>query len=381
MKKEFLIVDYQEKYPFRLRLNIPYHRQDWVQKVKKVEGRLWHPNEKCWTIPYVKYSVRQLYNALKGEIKFTFEVSKHIPDRMTPIKKTNSKKRVQRIEAKIAKHHNEIVRLEEKLLLLNYRYTTIKTYKSHFKDFIIYYDEICPTKITEQEIRKFLLYLIKEKRVHYTTQNQAINAIKFYYEKVLHQKRKVYYIERPRKQKTLPQVLSLEEVEALINAVENIKHKCILMLIYASGLRLGEVTNLLLTDIHSDRKCIFIRDAKGGKDRYSLLSQKVLLLLRNYYKTYRPSHWLFEGENGGQYSKRSVQSIFKKAKIKSQINPLATPHTLRHSFATHLLESGVSLRHIQELLGHNSIKTTEVYTHISSSQLKLLESPLDRLQV
>lgn len=148
-----------------------------------------------------------------------------------------------------------------------------------------------------------------------------------------------------------------------------------------AGLRLGEVVNLKIKDIDSGRNSIFIKNGKGKKDRYTLLSEKVLGYLRMYYKQAKPIDWLFEGQYGGQYSKRSVQSIFTQAKKKSGINAYATVHTLRHSFATHLLEKGVHLRYIQELLGHDSIKTTEIYTHISRKAMKKIDSPLDGLDI
>jgi site-specific recombinase XerD len=147
------------------------------------------------------------------------------------------------------------------------------------------------------------------------------------------------------------------------------------------GLRISEVINLTIYDIKSDQNYIFIKNAKGGKDRVTLLSVKLLEVLRKYYKEYHPKYWLFEGQYGGQYSSTSIQSVFRNAKIKSKINPLATTHTLRHSFATHLLKQGMSLRHIQELLGHSSSKTTEIYTHIAKSDLKKIQSPLDRLDI
>lgn len=208
-----------------------------------------------------------------------------------------------------------------------------------------------------------------------------INAIKFYYEKVLGQERKTYYVQRPKKSKQLPEVLSEPDVVRILKACENIKHKCILMLVYSAGLRLGEVVNLKVWDIHYDRKQVFIKGGKGKKDRYSILSEAAIGYLNKYAEQYRPDDWLFEGQYGGQYSKRSVQQIFKGALKKSGISKRATLHTLRHSFATHLLEKGVNLRYIQELLGHNSSKTTEIYTHITKKGIEGIKSPLDYLDL
>ena len=173
--------------------------------------------------------------------------------------------------------------------------------------------------------------------------------------------------------------MSIEEVRRLFAAVSNLKHRCILKIVYGGGLRLGEVVNLRLSDIRSDWLQVFINDGKGKKDRYTTLSATFLEELRGYFQEYCPQHWLFEGQSGGQYSKRSVQAILRKAVDKSKVNPLCMVHTLRHSYATHLLESGVSLRHIQELLGQADSKTTERYTHVSTAEKQRITSPLDRI--
>lgn len=166
-----------------------------------------------------------------------------------------------------------------------------------------------------------------------------------------------------------------------MNACGNDKHKCILMLVYSGGLRLGEVTNLRLTDLQPEHNRLFVRDAKGMKDRCTILSPKVWEKLRAYIGKDQPVDWLFEGAVGGKYSDRSVQHIFQDAKLRSGINPLATCHTLRHSFATHLLEKGVDLRYIQDLLGHASPKTTEIYAHITKKGWDKVKSPIDDLQI
>ena len=189
----------------------------------------------------------------------------------------------------------------------------------------------------------------------------------------------IYRIDRPRREKMLPVVLSEEEVRTIIDKAKNIKHKCILMLIYSGGLRLSEVTNLKIGDVDSKRMQIMIKNAKGKKDRYTILSKKALECLREYYKLFKPKIWLFEGAGGGQYSERSVQLIFKGLLNQTDIAKYATVHTLRHSFATHLLENGTDLRYIQELLGHSSPKTTQVYTHVSTKAIKDIISPLDRI--
>jgi integrase/recombinase XerD len=163
--------------------------------------------------------------------------------------------------------------------------------------------------------------------------------------------------------------------------IKNLKHKTILMLIYSGGLRIGESIRLRKEDIHFDRRSIFIKGGKGKKDRYTILSDKMILLLRNYLSAYEPDYWLFEGQDGGQYSKSSIQKIFRRAVSKAKVNPFSTVHTLRHSFATHLLERGMDLRYIQELLGHSSSETTQIYTHITRKAQQKFVSPLDHLDI
>jgi len=186
-----------------------------------------------------------------------------------------------------------------------------------------------------------------------------------------------YTIERPRKKEKLPKVISKQEVLRMIAVSTNSKHKCIISLLYSSGLRRSELLNLTLSDIESDRMLIRVEGAKGNKDRYTLLSEKILVDLRIYFKIYRPKKYLFEGLKGGKYSSNSVLKVVKKAAEKAAINKRVTPHILRHSFATHLLENGTDLRYIQELLGHNSSKTTEVYTHVAKNNFNKIKNPLD----
>lgn len=214
-----------------------------------------------------------------------------------------------------------------------------------------------------------------------STLNQAINALKFYYGSML-KKKFIYEVKRPCKDKKLPVVLSKEGFAKILSSVDNIKHKAILMLVYSAGLRVGEVVRLKPEDIDSKRMLIHIRGAKSRKDRYSLLSETALESLRKYWKQYKPVKWLFEGFRDGRYlSTRTVQAIFEQAKEKAGIEKDVTVHSLRHSFATHLLEGGTDLRYIQELLGHTHSKTTEIYTHVSTKSLEKIVSPIDTLNL
>ncbi len=266
-----------------------------------------------------------------------------------------------------------------KLKQKRYSENTIKTYTKYFKDFIHYFSDCELSEIKPDEINKYILELIESRKISISQQNQRINAIKFYYEKILHQEKQYYLIERPNKAFRLPDVLSKDEIKSILEAATNLKHKCILELIYSAGLRRGELLHLKLTDIDSKRMRIKIRGGKGKKDRYSLLSKGVLNDLRAYFKAYKPETWLFEGPSNAQYSGASVAKILKKYAIRAGIKKRVHVHMLRHSFATHLLEQGTNLRIIQELLGHEDIKTTEIYTHISSLEIDKVINPIDEI--
>ena len=269
----------------------------------------------------------------------------------------------------------------EKLKELRYSKNTLEVYTDLFEEFINYYPDLAPENISEEEIIAFLRYLVNDRKISTSYQNQSINSIKFYYERVLGGKRKIYLIERPRKETYLPEVLSEEEVAAIVKAITNIKHKAIIMTIYSGGLRISELIYLKVKDIDSQRMQIRLEQAKGKKDRYTLLGTKTLEILRKYFLEYKPKVWLFEGAKGEQYSQKSIQMILKKAVEKAEIKKHITVHTLRHSFATHLLEAGTDLRYIQNLLGHSSSKTTEIYTHITTKGFDQIKNPLDRLNI
>ncbi|WP_291726080.1 tyrosine-type recombinase/integrase [Bernardetia sp.] len=232
-------------------------------------------------------------------------------------------------------------------------------------------------KITQKEVQEYLYQKIREEKISFSTQKQTVGAIKLFYKEMYKKDLQIDYLYPNRQEHKLPNVLSKEDVVRLISSPTNLKHRTILTGIYSAGLRISEITKLKINDIDSKRMIIRIKGAKGYKDREVMLSEQFLVLLREYYKAYKPKEWLFEGQNGGQYSTTSIQKIFKKALKKANIKQEATVHTLRHSFATHLLENGTDIRFIQEFLGHNSIKTTQIYTHITKGSKNKIRSPLD----
>jgi integrase/recombinase XerD len=262
-----------------------------------------------------------------------------------------------------------------------YSKSTTESYTNALLVFFSYHNQKNVDQITNQDIMDFNTHYILKKNLSATYQSQFINALKLFYQTVEKHKIDIEKLIRPKQGHKLPKVISEEEVAAIINACKNLKHKTMLSLIYSAGLRRGEVLSLLKTDIDSKRMIITIRNAKGMKDRNVPLSPVILNMLREYYKEYKPNEYLFEGQYGGAYSPRSLEKTLKIAVALAGIKKNINLHMLRHSYATHLLEAGTNLRHIQELLGHKSPNTTQIYTHVSTEQLGKITSPLDKLKL
>lgn len=347
----------------RIKFYIPYQQSEWRCKIKQTNGIWYHPQQKLWSIPNTKENMDFLLELFGSEIKYKQELrAPSIPSK--PLSESSTQ---------ILEHYYKT------LVLKGYSSNTWNTYKTSFIKFLNYFESKNISRLTVEEIEEYIYQLINKYKISEKNQNITINSIKFYYEKCLNKPKNYYKIKRPKRSKELPNILSKSDVKKLIHNTINLKHRAILMTIYSAGLRVSELINLRITDINSKDGNIFIKGAKNKKDRYTVLSSKLLLLLREYYKKYKPSYWLFEGQDGGQYSTSSIQKIFRKQVKANNINPWATPHILRHSFATHLLENGTSLRHIQALLGHSSSKTTEIYTHVMHINNKTITSPMDFL--
>lgn len=266
--------------------------------------------------------------------------------------------------------------------LISQRYSpnTIKTYTDALGVFFQFHSNKAPEQLEIEDIIHFNTGYILRKNLSASYQNQVINAIKLFYRNRFNRVMDLNNIQRPRREKRLPNVLSKQEVKAILEAPTNLKHRAMLSLIYACGLRRSELLNLTLKDVLSDRNLLFIRQSKGKKDRVVPISDKIIEMLRTYYKAHKPKTWLFEGQYAGyQYSERSLQLVLKQALKKAGNQKPVSLHWLRHSYATHLLESGTDLRYIQELLGHSSSKTTEIYTHVTTKSLQQIRSPFDDL--
>jgi integrase/recombinase XerD len=263
-----------------------------------------------------------------------------------------------------------------------YSESTIRTYTEMVMTFISFMNTYGRDKGEDAAtaIQRFTNEYILKRQLSFSYQNQMVNALKLFYRQILKRELEVERIVRPRREYKLPNVLSKDEVKRLLSVLRNLKHRTMLSVIYACGLRRSELLNLRPADVDSERGLLIIRQAKGRRDRLVPISMKTILLLREYYQFYRPKVWLFEGVvPGTQYDERSIQQVLKKAIYLARIKKPVTLHWLRHSYATHLHESGVDIRYIQEILGHKSSRTTEIYTHVSARSIQLIRSPFDDL--
>ncbi len=320
---------------------------DLIARIKMVKGSKWSQTLQVWHLP----------NTPENRIRFT--IIQNIPstDGMAQIEKFKNHLRSKR-----------------------YSENTIKTYSEALRSFLTFFKTKVVTEITNDDVIEYNNKYILHNNLSASYQNQIVNAIKLFFKTIENRKLDLDKVHRPKRPKILPNVLSKAEIKLILNAHSNIKHKTMLSLIYSCGLRRSELLNLKPVDIDSNRNIIMIRQAKGKKDRIAPLSIKILTMLRDYYTTYKPKTWLFEGQNDNEkYDERSLSNVLKQALTKVNITKPVSLHWLRHSYATHLLESGTDLRYIQELLGHNSSKTTEIYTHVSTKSLQQIKSPFDDL--
>ena len=337
-------------------VHFPYNMQLKKELQEKFSSAKWNSTLKCWYLPD--------FNSIRNEIGLPpkTEVGKDTISRIYPINLTALK------------------RMHETLLLKAYSPNTIKTYCGEFSQLLYLLKDVSVDTLTADRLRSYFLYCITQLQLSENIIHSRMNAIKFYFEQVLHRE-KIFFegIPRPKKKSSLPKVISKKDIIKIFAQVENTKHLLMLKLCYGMGLRVSEIVNLKITNIDSERMLVHVEVAKGKKDRYVTLPSSILDDLRNYYRIYQPQIYLFEGRYGGQYAIRSVQAVFKSAMQKAKINKSVGIHGLRHSYATHLLESGTDMVFIQKLLGHKDIKTTEIYAKVSNRQLSNVKSPLDNM--
>lgn len=349
----------------------------------KVAGGRWSGSHKRWYTPNAPAHLRAIFQAFKGvawvESTPLFDKA---PPATLPAKAPAQKSAPQKAPPPLnAVQQAALAAMQRKLEIARYSPRTIRVYLNATKQLFMRFAEKHPNDIRTEDIETFQHELATERKASNSYLNQIVNAVRYYYKDVLGDAGRVTFIERPRKETKLPLVLSKAEVASILKAPDNLKHRAMLALAYSGGLRVSEVLALRPEDVLFDRGLVRIRGAKGNKDRTTLLGRSTAELLRNYMEHYRPTEHLFAGQNGGPYSARSLQKVLEQALHKTGIAKRATMHTLRHSFATHLLEQGTDLRYIQALLGHASSKTTEIYTHVSTRYLQGIINPMDALDV
>lgn len=355
-----------------------------TQLLRSVTQMRWSKTMNCWYLPFYKTITQDLFGLLKNKIYLDYddlkgnEVFKKIDAIKPPTKQTTKPvEELQVLSVEIVKKIEEF-----KFWLRSKRYSesTISTYTDSLKTFLRFYASKPLGDITNNDVILFNNHYILANSFSASFQNQIVNAVKLFFSKIENKKLNPELIHRPKRPKLLPNVLSKEEVKAILNAHSNLKHKAMLSLIYSCGLRCGELLRLTPSDINSKRGIILIKQSKGRKDRIAPLSEKIIEMLRDYFKLYKPSTYLFEGQKPGEpYDERSLQNVLKQSLSKVNIMKPVSLHWLRHSYATHLLENGTDLRYIQEILGHSSSKTTEIYTHVSTKNIQKIVSPFDYL--
>ena len=371
----------QHKNETRIFINAPFYKE-LNPLIRPLPGIRWSKTKNQWHLPFCNKSVFELKNAIRHIA--TIDSSQLLQPLQAAAQPAAVPKNILPKQQPFLHtlNMNNIGALEDfmkTLVLKAYSPNTIKTYKSEFMQLLLILGEREVQQLTTDQLKRYLLWCIS-KGLTENTIHSRMNALKFYFEQVLKHDKIFFDIPRPKKPLILPKVISEEKIIKGLMHIENLKHKTLLLLAYSAGLRVSEVVSLKVTDINSDRMQININRAKGKKDRVVALSRNILELLREYYKLYHPANWLFEGQNReGHYSARSAQLIFKDAYKDLGLPPQCSFHSLRHSFATHLLENGTDISYIQKILGHNDIKTTLRYAQVSTKDITKIESPLDKI--
>ena len=265
------------------------------------------------------------------------------------------------------------------LQVKRYSTSSIETYVNAFRQFLMHFINADVDSLNKKQIEHYINFMVTDRKISISYQKQLVAAIKFWYQEVLGKKIQLDYLYPDRGEFKIPVVFSQAEVKLILANSDNLKHKAILATVYSCGLRVSELTNLKITDIDSNTMTVTIRQSKGNRDRVVVLAEKLLVLLRDYFKEYKPKDYLFEGRANGRYSERSVQQLLKQILTKLKINKQGSVHSLRHSYATHLIEQGTDVRFVKDLLGHKSIKTTLIYTHLTDPAKRKIKSPLDNL--
>ncbi len=362
----------------RIRIGFEYD-EELIKIVKRIPDTHWSQASRCWHTADEPGVCNSIFRILKGKAWVDYSDIRNNT-------KHNKKKKQEKSSRKLLTHvlseeiKTEIDQFMHWMRTRRYSDRTTQTYTGGLSAFFRYLGNKPLEEVDNEDLETFNREYILANGYSVSFQSQVISAVKLFFLNRRKKRLNPEQLERPKRPRKLPNVLSKAEVKGILDAHGNIKHRAMLSIVYACGLRRSEVLNLQITDIQSSRGLVFIREAKGKKDRVVPLPDKILDLLREYYKYYKPTKYLFEGDRGGtSYSGTSIQNVLKSAVRKAGIKKPVTLHWLRHSFATHLLESGTDVRYIQEILGHNSSKTTEIYTHVSIKSIQQIKSPFEDL--
>lgn len=364
-----------------LKLDFEYNRE-LIFSAKK-SGCKWSTSNNCWYLANTKENFNLLFRHFKGvgflDIR---QLKSRIPTfpEKNQVAKKDPKQLLKVRYAKLGEEKKEVIRSYTNFLKgRRYSSSTVSVYGSMIVEFIIFCQNKTVDEINNKDVELFCQQFIAKNNYSISYQRQFIGALKLFAEHFTNCKLDPIKLVRPKKDKKLPIVLSKEEIIDIIRLTKNIKHRAFLTLLYSAGLRIGELLNLKLADIDIDRKQVIVKNGKGRKDRFVVLASAFLPLLNNYMLSYQPKTFFIEGTPGTKYSAESIRAVLRRSCKAAKIVKPVTPHTLRHSYATHLLENGTDLRHIQELLGHSKPETTMIYTHVTSKALMNIKSPLDTI--
>ena len=356
---------HHKKQQIKIGFNYDFEVKEYIKQFPSVR---WSATHKTFYLPFSKENTNNFYRYLKKN-NYTVDYSQIM---------IASEKKLEPLELKFKKHLDKFY---DWMVMKRYSKNTIKTYISMIELFFRFHADKQIETITKDDIEDFNTNYILKNGYSFTFQNQLINAIKLFYSYTTNQHLDIDKLDRPKKAKRLPEVLSIDEVKSILLSVKNMKHKTLLSLLYSCGLRIGEAINLKIDSIDFNRKLLHVKFGKGKKDRYLPMSPTMIELLKKYIYQYKPTNYLFEGQSSPQYSAVSARQVLRRVLSLTDIDKHVTLHTLRHSYATHLLENGTDIRFIQELLGHNSPKTTMIYTHVSTTSLEKIKNPFDNFKI
>jgi integrase/recombinase XerD len=380
-------------------VHVPYWDMASREKIKTIQGRLWHTQAKLWIVPYNTTTYNQLRDIFDEHlavipspiarvivspialpqltVKPEFEKTEKSKHAFKEIDNTAVFYQLNKSQQKA------VTELENLLIEERKAYKTRQGYRNIFIQFLFQHSDTLPENVSNAQMKAFIVKRIKEEDISKSTQNQIISTLKAYYGRFLGQHDRVANLYRPEKEEHLPKMLTPDEIGRMLKQVGNLKHKCMLMLLYGSGLRVGELVRLQIKDLDFEEKTVFVDTGKHYKDRYTIFSEKSITYVKKYLAEHqpKPQTWVFESPDGGHYSERSVQQIFTEARDKAHIKKQLNTHSYRHAFATELLKASADLDFVRKVMGHASIKTTQVYLHVIRKDLTRTKSPLDDLDV